>query len=568
MKGVREDPFLKSEHRAWVSGSSVCLRVPGNLAHFARSLPMAQRDKKRGVWIMPALPHIAGIIADTLGRTTTLVTDDKFDSLLAEDRADEDLDAPFPFETIFEPWDHQRRAFWFAAHRHASLLALWMGTGKTKVGIDLAIHDDAQTTLVIGPKNVVEVWDEQLTIHAPHRFIVYADVDAKLKNRYAEIERLLNDEDARPLVIALNFQVISQPPFRPPTDKRGRIRPGGLLFQWPWDFAIYDEVHQYLKNPSGFTSRALVRVKARRKLELSGTPMTHSPLDLFSEMRALDPKYFGTNYPGFRDYFAVTGGFEGRQIFRFRRLDELERRASRFMMVVDKDVLDLPPVLHLTRYGVLEPKAKRLHDKVMKGKQAITEHGEIPVPEVITRAIRAAQITSGFVVTEEEIAPDEYQTRIDDISSAKRDLLFEVLSEIDDSEPIVAFAQYRRDLATIHDVARELGRDSYELSSERRERYDWEASDGGAVLAVQIDAGDAGIDLTKACYVVFYSIGYKLGSYLQAMDRVHRPGQTRRTVYVRLVLRDTIDEVIITAMSEKRDVIAAVRDAIIDRWAA
>lgn len=78
------------------------------------------------------------------------------------------------------------------------------------------------------------------------------------------------------------------------------------------------------------------------------------------------------------------------------------------------------------------------------------------------------------------------------------------------------------------------------------------------ILAVQIQAGGVGIDLTRASYSIYYSVGFSLGDYEQSLARVHRPGQTRNVVYIHLVAEQTIDEKVYRALSEKKNVVEAV----------
>jgi len=75
------------------------------------------------------------------------------------------------------------------------------------------------------------------------------------------------------------------------------------------------------------------------------------------------------------------------------------------------------------------------------------------------------------------------------------------------------------------------------------------------VLAVQIQAGGIGVNLTRARYSVFYSLGYSLGDYEQALARVHRPGQTRKCTHVHLISKGTVDEHVYKALQDKADVV-------------
>ena len=83
-------------------------------------------------------------------------------------------------------------------------------------------------------------------------------------------------------------------------------------------------------------------------------------------------------------------------------------------------------------------------------------------------------------------------------------------------------------------------RTARELSGSRHELEEWQ--DGaGQVLAVQIQAGGLGVDLTRAAYCIYYSLGFSLSEYEQSLARVHRPGQTRPVAYYHLIAEHTVD---------------------------
>ena len=66
-----------------------------------------------------------------------------------------------------------------------------------------------------------------------------------------------------------------------------------------------DESHR-LKSPSGKISRFASQLsdRSRRRLALSGTPMPHSPLDIYAQYRALDKSVFGVHHQQFKNRYA------------------------------------------------------------------------------------------------------------------------------------------------------------------------------------------------------------------------------------------------------------------------
>ena len=85
----------------------------------------------------------------------------------------------------------------------------------------------------------------------------------------------------------------------------------------------------------------------------------------------------------------------------------------------------------------------------------------------------------------------------------------------------------------------------------------WQAGEA-PVLAVQIDSGGVGVDLTRARYAIYYSLGFSLGSYEQSLARIHRPGQTRPVEYIHLLAEGTVDEKVMAALARRSDVVNTV----------
>ena len=127
----------------------------------------------------------------------------------------------------------------------------------------------------------------------------------------------------------------------------------------------------------------------------------------------------------------------------------------------------------------------------------------------------------------------------------------------------MVFTRFLHDLDVVAQAAEKLGRNCYEVSGRAKQLDQWSEEDGG-VLAVQIQAGGLGLDLTKARYCIYYSLGFSLGDYLQSIARLHRHGQNSIVDYIHLVAAGTIDDIITRALAHKEDVVQAVLDRIKD----
>jgi len=73
------------------------------------------------------------------------------------------------------------------------------------------------------------------------------------------------------------------------------------------------------------------------------------------------------------------------------------------------------------------------------------------------------------------------------------------------------------------------------------------------VLLVSLKSGSVGLNLTSASRVIMFDMWWNPAIEDQAIDRVHRIGQTKRVVVHKLTIRNSIDERIGILQQRKRD---------------
>ena len=74
------------------------------------------------------------------------------------------------------------------------------------------------------------------------------------------------------------------------------------------------------------------------------------------------------------------------------------------------------------------------------------------------------------------------------------------------------------------------------------------------VFLLSTRAGGLGINLTAADTVLFYEMDWNPTADQQAMDRVHRLGQTKQVTVYRLITKGTIEERILLRARQKHEV--------------
>lgn len=436
-------------------------------------------------------------------------------------------------------WAHQRAAVDFAAGKPGAMLALEMGLGKTLTTLAIAERVRAKRILITCPLSVVRVWPREIERHVAEPWDVLPLDGAGVKAKAADAATFLaRGISERPSVVVVNHESLWREPFRT------------LALRTLWDLLVVDEIHR-AKAPGGKLSRFLsdLGLRVPRRLGLTGTPMPHSPLDLYAQTRVLDRSVFGTSYQRFKMRFAVLGGYQNHQVVGFQNMDELVRRFARVAYQARKaDTLDLPEEVHTTRTCQLEPSARRLYDRIETDFYAEVDRGEVTVANALVKLLRLQQVTGGVV----KLDTGELQG----VSEAKGDLLADVLA--DAFEPVVVFCRFRADLDTVAAVAERLGRKYGEVSGRRKDLDEARYPEGVEILGVQISSGGVGIDLTRAAVGVFYSTGYSLGEYLQACARLHRPGQTRSVTFLHLLAEGTVDEKVFAALQRREEVVEAI----------
>lgn len=528
--------------RAYINDNQrIQIVAPSTLSGFCRRLPGVHRVEDG--WTCRATPATAY----ALSSGTDLELSDEIETLAV--RWVSQVGPPAfqvePAVTMLPPWSHQNSAYSFARHKDACLLAMDMGTGKTKVAIDLAINWRAKRILVVCPKSVIRVWFRELGIHIPPEM----DTEILLLNKWTAARKAkevidflspIKAEKARWVVV--NYESLRSRPL------------ANLATSRSWDLVILDESHR-IKSPTGVTSKIVGKIgeKATRRLCLTGTPMPHSPLDLFGQFRFLDAGVFGTSYGRFRDEFAVTHPRFPSQVRYWRNEEELKRKLWEMAFRVEAaDVLDLPEVQHIEIPVTLSRRAQRIYDELESEFIAeVNESRTVTAGHALVRLLRLQQITSGHI-------KDDHGD-IQQIDTAKRDCLKDIMEDIPASEPVVVFCRFRHDLEQIREVAR-IKRIKYgEISGARKDlTAEGTILEETSLLGVQIASGGLGIDLTRARRAVYYSIGFSLGDYEQSLARVHRPGQEHPVTYYHLVADGTVDRRVVRALIKRRDVVESI----------
>ena len=333
------------------------------------------------------------------------------------------------------------------------------------------------------------------------------------------------------------------------------------LLAWQPDLIIADESHK-IKTHNTRASKALHRLgaAARYRLALTGTPVTNKAIDLFSQMKMLNPGIFGNSFYSFRGrYFDMTGyGNHTPVLKRTMEAELTEKLHSISFRALKENCLDLPPYTDSIIKVDLEPSAAKLYHNLVKDSYTELGKGEVSVTNILTRLLRLSQITGGFL-------GDDGAPRPQSVSTAKLDVLAELIETARESgQKLVIIARFIAEITAIKALLEKRGIDYSAISGETQDRAEqvrrFQEEPNVTVFVGQISTAGLGITLVAASTMVFYSTNYSMSDYEQARARIHRVGQNHPCTYYHLVCRGTVDEKVLKILREKADLARTLVD--------
>lgn len=457
------------------------------------------------------------------------------------------------YKFLTKPWAHQLKALEYLYDRDTAALYTDMGTGKSKIMIDLIVNRGWDVVLIACTKKGCQNWVKQFKFHCPD-IDEYNILNLTTYSTTEKCEVLKTEFKNRKskTILICNYESIWRPPF---SDE--------LLKKYvKIDCIICDESHR-IKSPSSKCSRFLTKIgkKVVHKYLVTGTPLAENPVDIYAQYRFLDPTIFGTNLGTFKSrYLNIDLGLSsqlGYEVLRrdqpYKNLDELREKMFSCAFY-GKSEIKLPKKHNILYHYEVDKATEKMYKDIKDEGILVTDDGVLSVENVLSMSLRQQQILSGCIpITDENenIVPTI-------INNDRREVLKELLSGLPKDEPVVIFAKFRCDFTQIKEVCKELERGYSEISGVEDTEKDWQAGKT-SIVAVQYASGSESINLTRAHYCIYYSLTHSLALYLQSKKRIHRPGQEHTVTYYHIIAQlskgKSVDETIMTALKEKKSVV-------------
>jgi SNF2 family DNA or RNA helicase len=448
-----------------------------------------------------------------------------------------------------------------------------MGTGKSKVLVDniAMLYDRGaiKGALIVAPKGVYKNWDQiEFPVHLPDHVentkVLWEPTITKKKQ--AELDTLFDDKGDLKILI-MNVEAFST--------TKGLDFARSFLNIFVGRALIGIDESTTIKNPTAKRTKNILKLAdlAKYRRILTGSPVTKSPLDLFSQCEFLDPYHLGhASYYSFRARYAnmVKRNFGGRQVqlvVSYRRLDELADILDKFSYrVLKEDCLDLPEKVFTKRLVELTPEQDKAYKQMKQMALAMLDNGEVMTTvNVMTQLMRLHQITCGHFKADAGTTTALKNNRID--------ALMQLLEETEGK--VIIWANYREDIKNIVESLKkaygEASTVEYHggVDATLRQKHIalFQEKNGPARYFVgNAQTGGYGITLTAANTVVYYSNSYDLEKRLQSEDRAHRIGQTGSVTYVDLIAENTVDHKIVKSLRSKINIANEIMGEDIKEW--
>ncbi len=440
----------------------------------------------------------------------------------------------------------------YALERKNTLIADEMGLGKTIQAIGFINYltkeqNKKLSAIIVCPNSLKLNWLKELQKWLVHKRIVFILSANSFIPRY---------QKERGDIIIVNYDII----------KKLEI----FFMKWDFDIAIFDEAH-YLKNEKAMRTIYCNKIKAYRKLLLTGTPIMNRPIELLSILQILEsPIVQDRNYFIYRYCrgFSKNGAYDDKGAINLSELNA-KLRDSCMIRRLKRDVLaELPEKRR--QLITIEPSTKEEIDAVNNEMKKFYETKK--ARDEMSLSLHQKKVS-------EQLSEEEYKREIENIKSfvvasirhiselrqqtaiLKISYIVDAVDTlIENEEKVIVFAYHHIVIEALYDNLKKYNPVviTGDTKIEDRDLYVKQFQDLNSnvkVIILNIKAGGVGITLHASSNVIFAELDWTPANISQAEDRAHRIGQKSSVNVYHYVIDGSIDCYLAKKILEKQEII-------------
>ncbi|KAG5833507.1 hypothetical protein ANANG_G00276650 [Anguilla anguilla] len=414
-----------------------------------------------------------------------------------------------------------------------------MGLGKTCQTISLLVYARGALGyegpfLILSPLSVMNNWREEMERFAPGLSVVCYQGD---KEKRAELQRDLS-AGRRFHVLLTTYELC--------------LNGASFLKRWKWKVLVVDEAHR-LKNQNSLLRRALTEFSVRFRVLLTGTPVQNSLQEVYSLLSFIQPPVFPEDKA--EDFASAYANVQTEPALAAELHGVLQPYLLR--RVKAEVALELPRKTELLVYHGLSALQKRYYKAILTKDLDAFENEQGSRTRLLNILVQLRKcVNHPYLFDGVEPEPFEMGEHLVEASGKLRllDSMLEFLHK--GGHRVLLFSQMTRVLDILQDYMEYRGY-SYERldgsvrGEERNLAIKNFSSKDVFVFLLSTKAGGVGMNLTAADTVIFMDSDFNPQNDLQAAARAHRIGQTRAVKVIRLLGRDTVEEIVYRRAASK-----------------
>lgn len=419
------------------------------------------------------------------------------------------------FESSLPLFPYQKVGSAFLWKIGSGLLGDSPGTGKTLQVMALAEKAGAEKILVFCPAVLKHQWKNEIEKFVPHRKAIVIEG--------TKTERVALWREEADYYIA-NYELL--------------LRDFDNMNSREWDYIFADEATK-ICNPQAKQSKAIKKLRAKKRVAMSGTPISNRAEDCWNLIDFTNPGAFG-NYWAFLGRYCVKNRFNA--IFAYQNMDELRDKLKRYMIRRTKEEVlpELPAKITTDVPFVLSEEEAKLQKKIKMEILHEIEASDINKLET-PMTLQYTIVKFGRL---RQLA-DSLELLGDNKTSTKLEVLRELLQEnVQNGVKVIIFSEF----AKMCDI---LDRELQEYkpikitgsvpNEERQPLLDRFNADPECKICIMSSAGVWGLNITAASIVVNYDLPFSLSKLEQRIGRAHRYGQKNKVQVFNLLGKGTAD---------------------------
>jgi len=438
-------------------------------------------------------------------------------------------------------YEYQAAAFRKLIKKSVGALFMDMGTGKTKVALELFRYrfnlGKVDNLVWFIPASIINTIINEMLKHLK---ISIKDIQIITGKRYKKVEN-------NKLITVVGIEAMGM-------SNTIVLRSTKVINNK--SMVVVDE-SSFIRN---IRAKRTTRIRqassvAKYKLIMTGTPVcNYGVVDLFSQIYFLSPKIMGYNsfYKFQKKHIKYSEIYPGMIEYTYDDGELVEKIAPFSFQIKKEECIELPEKQYLKYYFTMSETQRWYYEKKKEEYLELIREDEVsPLGLILKLFTELQQIISGWI--------NEYGKTTIIKDNPRLELLLSIIENIDQKEQIIIWAKHHNDIKLIKDlIDREYGSENVSLfygkniKDRNKELMLFAEGKRRFFLATPSSGGFGLNELINRRYAIYYNNDFKYDIKRQSEDRIHRIGQNISPTYIDIVCEQSIDERIIYAIENKK----------------